>query len=137
MLESDRYENWMNRKWRPAMGWLYMTTCAFDFIIFPIVWSASQALLKHQITPWDPLTLKGAGFYHLSMGAILGVAAWTRGQEKIAMMNNFGSTNHYQSPSQNISNTPTVNPSPKFSSKPSARTVIPENHNEDADPKIR
>ena len=32
-------EDWMNSKWRPAMGWLYMTVCAFDFILFPILWS--------------------------------------------------------------------------------------------------
>ena len=32
---------------------------------------------------WDPITLKEGGFYHLSMAAIIGVAAWTRGQEKI------------------------------------------------------
>ena len=32
---------------------------------------------------WDPLTLKGAGMFHLSFGAILGVSAYTRGQEKI------------------------------------------------------
>jgi hypothetical protein len=33
--------------------------------------------------PWQPLTLKESGFYHLSMAAIIGVAAWTRGQERI------------------------------------------------------
>lgn len=32
---------------------------------------------------WDPLTLKESGFYHLAMSSIIGVAAWTRGQEKI------------------------------------------------------
>ena len=35
------------------------------------------------IEPWDPLTLQGAGLYHIAMGAVLGVAAWTRGKEKI------------------------------------------------------
>ena len=131
MSATNNYENWMHKKWRPAMGWLYMTTCAFDFIIFPIVWSATQALLHHPITPWDPLTLKGAGFYHLSMGAILGVAAWTRGQEKIAMMNNFSSNNSYQSNQLSSDNSPSR---PK---KPSARTILPEDPNEDADLKIK
>jgi len=32
---------------------------------------------------WLPLTLQQGGFYHLSMGAIIGVATWSRGQEKI------------------------------------------------------
>ena len=31
---------------------------------------------------WDPLTLRENGFFHISMMAILGVAAWTRGKEK-------------------------------------------------------
>ena len=33
---------------------------------------------------WQPLTLLGGAFFHLSFGAILGVAAFTRGQEKKA-----------------------------------------------------
>ena len=33
---------------------------------------------------WNPLTLQGGGLFHISMGAVLGVAAWTRGQEKLA-----------------------------------------------------
>lgn len=128
---NNEYDKWMHKRWRPAMGWLYMTTCAFDFIIFPIVWSAAQALMHHPVTQWDPLTLKGAGFYHLAMGAILGVAAWTRGQEKIAMMNNFGSVDSYQSNSSSSSN------NTFRSKKPSARTIIPENPDEDADLKIK
>jgi hypothetical protein len=52
----------------------------FDFIIFP---SASMYFLKE---PWDPITLKEGGFYHLAMAAIIGVAAWTRGQEKITKL---------------------------------------------------
>jgi hypothetical protein len=33
---------------------------------------------------WQPLTLLGGAFFHLSFGAILGIAAFTRGQEKKA-----------------------------------------------------
>lgn len=78
-------ESWMNRKWRPAMGWTYMVICILDFAIFPIAWSILQAYAEGQVTSqWDPLTLKGAGLFHMAMGAILGIAAWTRGQEKIA-----------------------------------------------------
>ncbi len=36
--------------------------------------------------PWDPITLKEGGFYHLAMAAIIGVAAWTRGREKIVKL---------------------------------------------------
>lgn len=78
-------EDWMNRKWRPAMGWTYMAICILDFAIFPIGWSVLQAIADGAVTSqWDPLTLKGAGLFHMAMGAILGIAAWTRGQEKVA-----------------------------------------------------
>jgi hypothetical protein len=33
---------------------------------------------------WTPLTLSGGGLFHLSFGAILGISAFTRGQEKKA-----------------------------------------------------
>ena len=35
---------------------------------------------------WEPLTLGQGGLYHLSMGAILGVSSWSRGQEKMKQM---------------------------------------------------
>jgi hypothetical protein len=77
------YEDWMNRKWRPTVAWTYIVTCIADFIVFPIAWSAFNAYMGMTVIPWDPLTLKGAGLYHMAMGAILGIAAWSRGQEKI------------------------------------------------------
>lgn len=36
-----------------------------------------------QTRTWEPLTLAASGLFHLAFGAILGVTAWTRGQEKI------------------------------------------------------
>lgn len=80
-------ENWLYVRWRPMMGWVYMITCVADFIVFPILWAILHAMLKLPQTPWEPLTLQGAGLYHLSMGAILGVAAYGRTQEKLAIMN--------------------------------------------------
>jgi hypothetical protein len=78
-------EDWTNRKWRPYMAWMYMIVCILDFTVFPILWSILQAYYDGQVTSqWDPLTLKGAGLFHMAMGAVLGVAAWSRGQEKIA-----------------------------------------------------
>lgn len=82
---NKKEESWINSKWRPAMGWLYMATCAFDFVIAPVLWSIIQALLNGNVSSqWNPITLQGAGLYHLAMGAVLGVAAWSRGQEKMA-----------------------------------------------------
>jgi hypothetical protein len=77
-------ETWFNNKWRPAMGWTYMITCVMDFIVFPVAWNLLQAYLGQPITQWNPLTLQGAGLYHMAMGAVVGVTAWQRSQEKMA-----------------------------------------------------
>lgn len=85
MTRKPKKEDWMKEKWRPMMGWMYMATCITDFIVFPVLWSILQAIQGGQVTSqWNPLTLQGAGLFHLAMGAVLGVAAWSRGQEKIA-----------------------------------------------------
>jgi len=85
MSESEKKkEDWMNAKWRPMMGWIYMVTCSCDFILFPVLWSVLQSMTGASVTQWNPITLQGAGLYHLAMGAVLGVAAWSRGQEKLA-----------------------------------------------------
>ncbi len=77
-------ETWFVKRWRPAMAWSYMLICLFDFIVAPILWSMLQASQKGNVTEaWTPLTLQGAGLFHLAMGAILGVTAWSRGQEKM------------------------------------------------------
>jgi hypothetical protein len=90
--ESEKKkEDWMNAKWRPMMGWSYMVTCICDFVLFPVLWSLLQAVMHvTQMTQWQPLTLQGAGLYHLAMGAVLGIAALGRTQEKIAGANNGG-----------------------------------------------
>jgi len=88
---EKKKEDWMNSKWRPMMGWLYMGVCAFDFVLFPIMWSLLQAIMKvGTITQWQPLTLQGAGLFHIAMGAVLGIAALGRTQEKLAGANNGG-----------------------------------------------
>ena len=87
---EKKKEDWMNAKWRPMMGWIYMITCITDFILFPILWSILQAAMKQPVTAWNPITLQGAGLFHLSMGAIIGIAAFGRTQEKLAGANNGG-----------------------------------------------
>jgi hypothetical protein len=88
---SHKKEDWMNAKWRPAMGWMYMLVCICDFVLFPILWSLLQALNHGQVTSqWQPLTLQGAGLFHLAMGAIIGVSAYGRTQEKLGGANNGG-----------------------------------------------
>ena len=83
-MEVKKDEDWMQKKWRPAMGWMYMAICMLDMAIFPVLWSLLQVLTKQPVTQWSPLTLQGAGLFHLAMGAVLGIAAWGRTQEKVA-----------------------------------------------------
>jgi hypothetical protein len=89
--ESEKKkEDWMNSKWRPMMGWMYMAVCVMDMVIFPVLWSLLQTMTKTPITQWQPLTLQGAGLFHIAMGAVLGLAAWGRTQEKLNGANNGG-----------------------------------------------
>lgn len=98
VLVQNTNEDWINKKWRPSMGWMYMAVCITDFIVFPVFWSILQALKAGQVTAqWQPLTLQGAGLFHISMGAILGIAVYGRTQEKMKSMQN-GSTEQPSSP---------------------------------------
>jgi hypothetical protein len=88
-------ESWLKSYWRPAIAWQYFAVCIFDFIIFP------AAYMYFSQQQWNPITLKEGGFYHLAMAAIIGVAAWTRGQEKITRIMNgeeIEKTNTTQTP---------------------------------------
>ena len=80
---SRTQDAWLNKYWRPAMAVQYCVICFFDFMLAPIALAIFCAVQKTPYIAWHPLTLEGGGLYHLSMGAILGVTAWTRGQEKI------------------------------------------------------
>ena len=88
---AKKNEDWMNSKWRPMMGWSYMLTCIADFVAFPILWSLVQVIVGGRVeTQWQPITLQGAGLYHIAMGAVLGIAAYGRTQEKLGGANNGG-----------------------------------------------
>jgi hypothetical protein len=87
---ETKKEDWMNSKWRPMMGWMYMLVCTMDMVIFPILWSLLQTFTHSPITQWNPLTLQGAGLFHIAMGAVLGIAAFGRTQEKLGGANNGG-----------------------------------------------
>jgi Holin of 3TMs, for gene-transfer release len=84
---AKQNEHWMKSYWRPAMGWLYMIICFMDFVGFPLLTIFLPIIFKPfgltmPYTAWQSLTLSNGGLIHLSFGAILGVSAWTRGQEK-------------------------------------------------------
>lgn len=88
LVKKPKQEDWINKKWRPMMAVMYMIVCIFDFIIFPVgftivqFWETQAA--NDAFRQWQPLTLIGAGLFHMAMGAVLGITAWSRGQEKIA-----------------------------------------------------
>jgi len=88
---AKKNEDWMNSKWRPAMGWMYMMVCIADFVFFPVLWSLVQVIAGGEVkSQWSPITLQGAGLFHMAMGAILGIAAYGRTQEKLNGANNGG-----------------------------------------------
>jgi hypothetical protein len=77
-------DNWMQKYWRPLMALTYMIIIIFDFIFFPVFWSLIQVYGSGSVSvQWSPLTLLSGGIFHAALGAVLGIAAWTRGQEKV------------------------------------------------------
>ena len=77
-------EHWMKAYWRPGMGWLYMLICLMDFVVFPAVSMFVPIITKMPYIAWQSLTLSNGGLIHMAFGAILGVAAYGRTQEKVA-----------------------------------------------------
>jgi hypothetical protein len=109
---AKKNEDWMNSKWRPAMGWMYMAVCMADFVLFPVLWSLIQVVGDGKVeTQWSPITLQGAGLFHMAMGAILGIAAYGRTQEKMAGANNGGISTPAPTPSFGVP----AAPAPVFS----------------------
>jgi hypothetical protein len=111
-VSEQKKEDWMNSKWRPMMGWMYMLVCMFDMIVFPILWSLLQTITHTPITQWNPLTLQGAGLFHIAMGAVLGIAAFGRTQEKLNGANNGGA----QTPTTGFASGPTAPSAPSAGS---------------------
>lgn len=99
-------EPWYKKAWRPMAAFMYLLIVLFDFLIMPTYYSmvASSYDISEVINQvmilegetlrtmafsrltedrrWESLTLQGNGFFHIAMGAIIGVAAYTRGSEK-------------------------------------------------------
>jgi hypothetical protein len=86
-MEKEQ-EHWVKAYWRPAMGWLYMVICFMDFVGFPAITMFLPVIekgfgIQMGYTPWVSLTLSNGGLIHMAFGAILGVAAYGRTQEKV------------------------------------------------------
>ena len=83
---THKSDTWLQKYWRPMMAVTYMVIVIFDFIIGPIFWTTMHAIYTTTGdigSQWTPLTLVAGGVFHAAMGAILGISAYTRGQEKI------------------------------------------------------
>lgn len=70
------------------MAVTYMIINICDFVLFPILFTIVQfwetQAANDAFRQWMPLSLQGGGFIHIAFGAILGISAYTRGQEKVA-----------------------------------------------------
>lgn len=105
-MDNTNKEDWIQKKWRPMMAVMYMIVCVFDFVLFPIMFTGVQfwevEAVNDAFRQWNPITLGGGGLFHVAMGAVLGVTAWSRGQEKIAGVATpapeFTNTSHTTSP---------------------------------------
>ena len=64
-----------------------MFCCLADFFIFPIMFTVVQfwetQAANDAFRQWVPITLQGGGLFHVAMGAVLGVSAYGRTQEKL------------------------------------------------------
>lgn len=102
-------EKWIVKYWRPCAAWTYLAICIFDFVVMPVwhlrsqgsinrIWELSmrlrpedqlQAIVQlSKKTNWEPITLSDGSAFHLAFGAILGVAAYTRGRVQEAQVKN-------------------------------------------------
>lgn len=118
-MDASR-EKWFVKYWRPAAAWIYLSICVFDFMIMPMYHIRSQGSLNHiwelsmrlrpedqlqavvqltKRTSWEPLTLNESGMFHIAFGAILGVAAWTRGRVQEARVRTGSLTGGEDDPS--------------------------------------
>lgn len=106
MSHHHRKEPLWKELWRPLAAFVYLGICVLDFGVMPIIYEMiNQSITNQQLVDlalkfndaaaqiealhtlrqarvWVPLTLQGNGMFHIAFGAILGVAAYTRGQEK-------------------------------------------------------
>lgn len=109
---NSKFEYVVKSYWRPFMAWQYFFVCIFDFILGPIGHSVMYSLgfLPGVYVPWEAITLQGGGLYHISMGAIVGVTAWTRGLEYINSNKNTEYASYRQYEYNSIPDIPYPNP---------------------------
>lgn len=103
--ETAINSEWYQSVWLPFAAATYIIICVFDFMIMPIYTAAHNSRIEAKVfvelegrdvatfadtlvkanqaqRQWNPLTLLGAGMFHLSFGALLTGGAVTRGMAK-------------------------------------------------------
>jgi hypothetical protein len=81
--KQSKLETFLQSHWRPLLSVAYMIIIIFDFVVAPILWGLLIAYTGGDIAQWTPITLDSSGLFHVTAGSVLGVSAFTRGQEKI------------------------------------------------------
>jgi len=102
---NNSNNQWYQRVWLPFAAATYIIICIFDFMIMPVYTAAHNSKIETRVfaslegkdiatfattisqtaqatKQWNPLTLLGAGMFHLAFGALLTGGAVTRGMAK-------------------------------------------------------
>jgi len=95
-------DKWYKAVWLPFAAGTYIIICIFDFMVMPVYVAAHNSRIEARVfeelngkdvatfatavaqtaqatRQWNPLTLMGAGMFHLAFGALLTGGAVTRG----------------------------------------------------------
>jgi hypothetical protein len=137
---KPKEEDWMTKRWRPMMAMMYMACCIADFFLFPIMFTIVQfwetQAANDAFRQWVPITLQGGGLFHVAMGAVLGVTAYGRTQEKVAGVTNASTSTTFpiDSATSSLSSTtpisqpttynPPVPSTPSYDASPTSVVVV-------------
>lgn len=104
-MKKAANDSWYQRSWLPFAAATYIIICIFDFMVMPVYVAAHNSKVEARVfsslegkdvatfattlsqtaqatKQWNPLTLLGAGMFHLAFGALLTGGAVTRGMAK-------------------------------------------------------
>lgn len=104
-MATKENNKWYQSVWLPFAAGTYIIICIFDFMIMPVYVAAHNSKIEAKVfnelqgkdvatfattlaqtaqatKQWNPLTLLGAGMFHLAFGALLTGGAVTRGMTK-------------------------------------------------------
>jgi hypothetical protein len=135
---------WYQTIWLPVAAFTYIIICIFDFMIMPIYVTAHNSRIENSVIKdlegkdaisfadiliksnqaqrqWNPLTLLGAGMFHLSFGALLTGGAITRGFAKKSEIEGYyrqQPNNMYDPSYQYGNNYPPQNRQPSYQQVP-------------------